>query len=464
MRKRMLLVACGPVSCRKRWSEARMMQNGVNGKVWSVPAFLVPAFVLGAAHMWRAGDAGGATACLVWLLACFGRRAWMRPVCFAALVLMAGEWALTAETLVRVRLAMGAPWLRLAAILAGVSMFTAAAAFLVLLGPGRTWFAGNRPRALMQAAAFLLAAVPLFLMARFAPHLLLLERILPGFGMMQGLPAGFWAAWVCGRLADRKSAMRTRLGVWRLFSLVFFGQFALALAGWSLFAMSGQMHIPVPGVIVAGMLYRGTAGFMPFLFAVSVLLAGAAWCSHLCYFGSWDAWAASASRPLRHPGPLRWRVISLGVVCAGTLLLVFWNVPTALAVLCGCALGLVMIPAALLISRKKGYAAYCTTICPLGLLACLLGRLSFWRIRRTSRCTRCGVCIRVCRYGALDAKRLEVGSPGLSCTLCRDCMNVCPHGGWTMGWLGMGTGGGAEQAFVALLSGMHALFLFSAMV
>lgn len=433
-------------------------------RAFFVPVFLVPAFVLGAAHLWRAGGAGSAVACLLWALSCFGRRAWMRPVSAAALTVLAGEWVRTTEVLMQIRLAMGAPWMRLVVILLAVAAFTVTAAILVWTGPGRAWFSRSRERAHMQAAGFLLAALPLCAMARFAPHLLLLDRLLPGFGMVQGLLAGFWAAFICARLADRKAAARTRLRAWRLFSLVFFGQFALSAAGWSLFSMTGELHVPVPGVIVAGMLYRGTAGFMPFLFAVSVLLVGAAWCSHLCYFGSWDACAATAARPSRHPGPLRWRVLSLLVVCAAALLLSFCDVPPAAAALCGALLGLVMIPAALFVSRKKGWAAYCTTVCPLGLLACLLGRLSFWRVRTTSRCTSCGACTRVCRYGALDASRLAAGGPGLSCTLCRDCLNVCPHGGLSLRWLGMGAGGGAEKAFVALASAMHALFLFSAMV
>ena len=444
-----------------------MAQSGMNRKkearAWPVPAVLVPAFMLGAAHLWRAGAVGGALVCLVWAAACFSRRAWMRPLSAAALAFLAGEWALTAQMLVHIRLAVGAPWMRLAAILLGVSGFTVIAAFLAWAGPGRAWFARGRDMAVMQATSFVLAAVPLFFMARVAPHLLLLERMLPGFGMLQGLAAGCWGAWICGRLARKNDANRVRLRTWRLFSAVFFGQFVLAAAGWSLFAMTGALHIPVPGVIVAGMLYRGTAGFMPVLFLVSVLLTGAAWCSHLCYFGSWDAWAASSTRPSSHPGPMRWRVVSLAVVCGCTLLLLLLHAPLAAAVGCGVLLGLILVPAALFVSRRKGWACYCTMICPLGLLACLFGRASFWRIRRTSRCTSCGACLRVCRYGALDEKRLQAGSPGLSCTLCRDCLNACRHEGLCMTWLGLGASGMAERSFVALMAGMHSLFLFSAM-
>lgn len=427
-----------------------------------VPVFLILSFILGAAHLWRSGQAGAAFVCLAWGLICVSRRAWMRPVSFAALLFLAVEWIVTVQTLVHIRVAMQAPWIRLALILTGVTAVTAGAALLTWASSGRAWFCRERGVACMQVTSFLLAAVPLLLMTQFSPHLLLAERFFPGFGMVQAWLAGVWSSRICARLYDRRTAPRTRMRVWRLFSVVFFGQFVLALLGWSLFAMTGELHIPVPGVIIAGAIYRGSAGFMPVLFLVSLMLVGAAWCSHLCYFGSWDAWAASGRRPSVHPGPLRWRVLSLMLVCGAAFVL--RRVPSGVSVACGAALGFLMLPVSLLVSRTKHWAAYCTTVCPLGLLSCLLGRLSFWRIRRTASCTRCGACTRICRYGALDRNRLEAGSPGLSCTLCRDCLNVCAHGGLCMTWLGLGAGGAAERAFVVLAAAMHSLFLFSAMV
>lgn len=444
-----------------------MHQNGGSGekvaRAWLAPVFFVPALALAAAHVWRAGQAGEAAAVILWALMCLRRRAWMRPLTAALLLLLAGEWLVTTQSLMEMRVALGRPWTRLAIIMLAVTAFTAGAALLTSAKAGRAWFCRGRERGFMQAAAFLLVFVPLFGMARFAPQLMLVHRLAPGFGVMQALAAGCWSAWVCARLADRTKAGRTRLFAWRLFSVVFFAQFFLSLAGWSLFSMTGEWHIPVPGVIVAGALYRGTAGFMPLLFAVSVLVLGAAWCSHLCYFGSWDAWAASRAKPSPHPGPLRWRARSLLLVCLAALALRYVaSLPAAVA--CGAALGLVMIPAAFFVSRRRGWAAYCTLICPLGLLSCLAGRLSPWRVRRSATCTLCGACTRVCRYGALTKERLEAGGPGLSCTLCRDCLNACPRGGLTMTCAGHGAGGRAEKAFVVLACALHALFLFSAMV
>lgn len=426
-----------------------------------VPVLVTAALVPAAAHLLRTGSAGGAAACLFWALACLSRRAWMRPVCVAMLLCFAAEWLFTMRELVMVRLAMDAPWRRLVVILLGVAALTAVAALVVRGRLGRAWFCRERETSLMQAASFVLAALPLLGMALLAPHLLLLERLMPSFGVVQAQAAGFWAAWLCARLADERRARRARMLVWRLFSVVFFVQFAPAAAGWTLFAMTGELHVPVPGVIVAGALYRGTVSFMPLLFLVSVLLAGPAWCSHLCYFGSWDAWAASSSRPSPHPGPLRFRALSLLVVCAAALLLAC--VPDAPAAVFAASLGLLLPPAAWWLSRRKGWAAYCTCLCPLGLLACLLGRLSPWRLRKNDACTFCGACAGACRYGALDAAAPEKG-PGLSCTLCRDCSLRCPHRGLSLTWFGMGGDGRAERAFVSLMSAMHALFLFSAMV
>lgn len=419
--------------------------------------------LLGAAHLWRAGREDGALLCLLWAAACLGRAAWMRVLSAAALVFFCAEWLFTLEALVQMRLASGAPWMRLAAILLGVAAFTALAAGMLFSAYGRAWFCRGREQALMQGAAFLLAFVPLYCMARYAPHLLLAERFVPGAGVAQAFAAGLWSAFVCGLLADGKKAYRARMRVWRLFSVVFFGQMLLAAAGWAVFSMSGELHVPVPGVIVAGLAYRGELSFMPVLFLVSVLLAGSAWCSHLCYFGSWDAWAASFARPARHPGPLRWRALSLAVVC-GAALLLSRGASASAAVACGVALGLAMLPVSAFISRKKGWAAYCTAICPLGLLACLLGRLSPWRLRRTSACTACGACARLCRYGALTEKGPAEHGPGPSCTLCRACLNACPRGGLCMTFLGKGADGRAERAFTALVSAMHAVFLFTAMV
>ncbi len=433
--------------------------------VWSkrlVPFCVSVSFALAAAHFWRAGQDGVAVCCLGWIGLSLGRAAWVRPLTTLLLFLLAAEWLVTAGRLIQMRMLLGEPWLRLAGILLAVAACSQLSGLLVWEGPGRAWFRRAREHAAEQALTFMLVVGILLVPLVLYPDLFLAERLAPGFGILQVFCAGMWGALVCRLLLDRRRAPRVRVRIWRLFSLVFFGQFALAALGYTVFYMTGEPHVPVPGVIVGGVLYRCAAGFMLLLFLVSVLLVGSAWCSHLCYLGALDTLPSSRSGASpRHP--LLWRACVLALVCAGALLLRLCNAPAAFAVAGGLALGLVMFPL-LFAGRKRGYAVYCTTVCPLGFLACLLGKLSFWRIRRTEACVLCGRCTRACRHGALTPERLAAGSPGLSCTLCRDCLSACPHGGLAMSWAGRGLSGRAERAFVMLVSSMHAVFLFSAMV
>ncbi len=439
---------------------------------WPVPAAVLLTCLLFAAHLTRAGAHGTALACLIWALLCFLRRAWMRCACTVILCVFAVRWFMTGSSLIQMRLMMGAPWLRLVAIIGGIALFTLLSCALVWSGRGRGWFYKKQEHALPMALGFLLTCLLMLPPLSSYPPMLLADRFFRfQAGALQVLAAGLWAAFVAGRLLNKSLAAKTRLRIWPLFSLVFFAQFALALAGCGIFSMTGSLHIPVPGVIIGGAVYRLHPGFMLFLFLFSVILAGPAWCSHLCYFGSWDALAASCSKPSPHPHPLRWRLVSLVVVIVCALALRLAGAPTEAACACGIFLGILIMPAALLFSRKKGIPVYCTMICPLGLISCLAGRLSPWRMRNSSKCTQCGACAKICRYGALTKETLQKGRPGLSCTLCRDCEAACRHGAMQLTFAGrcgqtVGRDGipAAEQVFAAIVSALHAAFLFTAMV
>ena len=295
------------------------------------------------------------------------------------------------------------------------------------------------------------------------PQLLVLERFLPQWGSLQLALAGMWAALAAGWLSSKKSP-QLRMRLWRLFSLVFFAQLVLGLLLESRFLLSGQLHLPVPGLIAAAPVYRGGGWFMLGLFTFSTLLAGAAWCSHLCYFGVWDTVAASGRKAVPPP---RWmsrlRLVFFGLMLAVPAVLRLSGAPTGVAVALGLALGLLLLPVAVLLSRRYGSACYCLAVCPLGLVANWLGKIAPWRIRRTDACMHCLACIRVCRYGALTPERLKEGRPGPGCTLCRDCLSVCRHGGLAVTLYGK-TCGAAESSFVVLLSIMHTVFLAVARV
>jgi hypothetical protein len=239
--------------------------------------------------------------------------------------------------------------------------------------------AWTAPAAAFTLTAGLLAVIQL----KVARPMLLAERFVPGAGWAELLLLAVYAAWLAGRMQDPSASARWRRRVWSLFSAVFFGQLLLGLAGFERLLMSGKLHLPIPALIVAGPLYRGEGLFMPILFVSTLLLVGPAWCSHLCYVGSWDL--AFASRQ-RHPKPLpRWRerarVAMLATVALAAIVLRLLGASPMVAA--GVAIGFAVagIGVMALVSRRTGSMAHCTLWCPIGLLSVILGKLSPFRMR-----------------------------------------------------------------------------------
>jgi len=116
---------------------------------------------------------------------------------------------------------------------------------------------------------------------------LLADRYLPGSGFAEILVLAVYASCVVRIILKAPRTARIRSRIWALFSLVFFGQLVLGLAGMERMLMTGDLHLPVPALILAGPVYRGHGLFMPILYGSTVLLVGPAWCSFLCYIGSW---------------------------------------------------------------------------------------------------------------------------------------------------------------------------------
>jgi polyferredoxin len=247
-----------------------------------------------------------------------------------------------------------------------------------------------------------------------------------------------------------------------LFSLVFFAQLGLGLAGLQSMLMTGELHLPIPALILAGPVYRGEGLFMPVLYTVTIILVGPAWCSWLCYVGAWDDFAARRRKGGNRPVP-GWAthvlrgVILLGIL--GTAFLFRWlHVPIRVAVGLAVGFGLAGVGVMFFFSRQSGYMIHCTVICPIGLISNLAGRISPWRLRIDPSCTQCGLCSRVCRYSALEKQDLEKGRPGLTCTLCGDCIGQCPNGLISYRFPGLSP----EQArtvFLVLVVSIHTLFL-----
>jgi polyferredoxin len=290
--------------------------------------------------------------------------------------------------------------------------------------------------------------------------LLLAERFIPGAGWVEVLLLGLYAAWIAGRMLDPAAQPRWRRRVWLVFSTVFFAQLALGLLGADLLLMTGELHLPVPALIIAGPLFRMEGLFMLLLFVSTVLLVGPAWCSHLCYIGAWDH---ATSRARKRPKPLpawsrevRWAILIMTPVSA--LALRAAGVPVLAAGGLALAFGLAGVALMMFWSRRSGAMTHCVVFCPLGLLADLLGKLSPFRVAIGDGCTRCLKCTRVCRYDALNKAQIERKKPALSCTLCGDCVGSCAEGQLHYTLAGR-PAKAARPAFIVLAAAIHAVFL-----
>lgn len=314
------------------------------------------------------------------------------------------------------------------------------------------------PAAIAAALLTLALLVPAEL--KTPQPMLLLGRFVPwGSWIEAGLLAAyaFAVAWL---FRDPAGHARWRPRLWRLFSVVFFGQLALGLLGFERFLMSGNLHPPVPAVILAGPIYRGGGLFMVSLLLGTIVLVGPAWCSHLCYVGAWDELAAHARK---HPGALPpWRHAARGgmlaLVLGAALALRAWAVPPLNAALVALGFGAVGLGVTLVVSRRLGVMAHCTVFCPVGLVVDLLGRLNPFRVRIADGCTACGACSAACRYQALEPAHLAARRPGLTCTLCGECLPKCRQGFMHYHLPGLSPRT-ARIAFLALAAALHAVFL-----
>jgi len=319
----------------------------------------------------------------------------------------------------------------------------------------------NSTTRLRIAAAGLLSLGMLCLVQGLVrPPMLLAERFVPGAGWAEAALLAAYAALVCRAMLDPARQPRWRRFTWRLFSVVFYGQLLLGLAGLEKCLMTGKLHLPVPAVIAAGPAWRGDGFFMLGLFLTTLLLVGPAWCSHLCYLGAWDDLAATRRRVAR-PLP-RWMragkiAFALAVILAA-FLMGFAEVPGHAAAVTGGVFGILGVGVMAWFSRRSGAMSHCLFWCPIGVLATVLGRLSPFRLPIDPSCTGCKACFRACRYDALSEEDLERGRPALSCTLCGDCVTSCRSLSIRYRFVAL-SGDRARALFIVLVSALHAVFL-----
>ncbi|MCP4155240.1 MAG: 4Fe-4S binding protein [bacterium] len=426
-----------------------------------VPVIL--SFILLAAHYSRASQDWTALLFLFLPLLLFVKKKWVMRVQQSFLLFGSYVWIKTAVFLVNVRMEMGRPWLRLLIILGTVALFTLWGALMFEKKSMRQRYQQDDSPWIPQFSAFLLTVVLLaIVLFKVKLPMLLLERFLPGSGWIEVVLAAFYAGWLVEKLSAAGAAHYSRLRrtLWLVFSAVFFLQLAVGLAGIEKLLMTGKLHVPVPAMILAGPLLRGAGFFMPVLFLATLVIVGPAWCSFLCYVGSWDNAAAKVQkepRPLPKNKTL-FRLIILAVVAIVALSLRFAGVDGVVATAAGVLFGIAGVGVMILFSRKNGNMTHCVVYCPIGLLTNLIGRLSPFRLRIADTCTDCGACRSSCRYDALTEEDIKKREPGFTCTLCGDCTGTCKHNALQYRFLNLSPGT-ARILFLVLVVSLHAVFL-----
>lgn len=318
---------------------------------------------------------------------------------------------------------------------------------------------GSGPAAPL-AAGFLTFTILVIVQLAVSRPVLIAERLLPGAGWLEIALLSCYAVFLVRKMANPRLSAKWRSRIWLWFSAVFFIQLALGIAGFERFLMTGELHLPVPAVIIAGPLYRGEGLFMPILLGATLLLVGPAWCSYLCYLGAWDDRAA---RALRKPRSLpRWRrtlqvTIGLGTVATALGLRLAGAQPTA-AILLGGVFGLVGVAIMLWWSRRTGQMTHCIAWCPIGALATWFGRLSPFRLRIGAACNDCGACTTFCRYDALTEHDIAQRRPGATCTLCGDCIRSCKDRVIEYRLPGL-SADPSRLTFLVLVVSLHAVFM-----
>lgn len=421
---------------------------------------LILSCLLLAAHHSRAGQPGLVGLWLTVPLILLIRRRWSDIVLQMLMAAGAGIWVAATLGYVHQRQAAGIPFGRLVAILSTVAAFTLAAGLLLNLRGRRAVLPAVDPVGPGLGSFLVTLAVLIPVQFFVHPAGLLAERFLPSSGWWEMTALALYAGWLSDRLRDARQIRRLRPRAWLAFSLIFFTQLILGLSGFERLLMTGKLHLPVPALIAAGPIFRGTGFFMAILFSTSVLLVGPAWCSWLCYIGAWDD---RATRHQPRPGKLpRWRpamrVAILVVVLATAFVLGRLGVSSATAGMLAAGFGLAGVGLMVFWSRRTGHMTHCTAFCPMGWFATRLGKVSPWRLRIAPSCTDCGACSPACRYDALYPEDVARRMPGEACTLCGDCLSNCPTGSIGLRFPGL-TATHARTVFFALVCALHAAWI-----
>lgn len=314
----------------------------------------------------------------------------------------------------------------------------------------------------LPLAVFIFVLTSLSLIHIKAPgEILIAERFFPGWGWLQILITSLYGAVLVKKMADPLRQPHWRRVSWTVFSVLFFAQLLLGLTLEARFLMTGKLHWPIPAMILAGPVYRADISFMAILFLSTVILAGPAWCSQLCYFGAFDNLLAHGGRPATKPIKgkygLKFTMLLLVIVSALIFRIAgfssFWT--TAMAG----AFGLGGIIVMFVFSKSQSRMIHCLVYCPIGTIVHYLGRMNPFRVViEDTSCTDCMLCSISCRYDALSVTDVRSRRAGRTCTACGDCISTCRGHSLRYKFLNLSSDA-ARNLYLFLTISLHTVFL-----
>src|SRR6056297_609288 len=285
-------------------------------------------------------------------------------------------------------------------------------------------------RTVLSISVFIATAVLLaFVQVKVDNPILILERFISGGGWIEILMPASYGAIVAWFMYDPARSSRWRQVTWLVFSFVFFSQLVLGVTVSEKFLMTGELHLPIPMMIMSGPIYRGDFSVMTILFVSTILLSGPAWCSHFCYFGALDGWAAGKKKRRKRLEKIwRLKIPFILIIIAVTILLRMLNVELLTATYIAIGFGVGGLAVMLIFSRAKGQMVHCLTWCPIGTIVSGAKHVNPIRLTIKDSCTNCMLCSSHCKYNALKKEDILSRKPAATCTLCGDCVSSCHAG------------------------------------
>ena len=420
--------------------------------------YLFPSLIsllLTMAHFLRHDEMGWFSVYLILPFLLFFKRKYIHHIYNLMIWISSFFWVKTTILLVTSRMLDGGPVIRLSIIMCSVILFVLFSAFYHLRSiRNYKKFQGNY--SFKSVVAFLVTTLSLVLLNTYLPFpIILVERFLPGFAILEIFLIGVYASFLVDKIIVEKDIKKWRSYIWFVFSIIFFGQLVLGGLVDLRFLQTGSLHFPIPAYIIAGPVYRGSGFFMITLFLSTIILIGPAWCSYLCYVGSWDLLFSKKKTSKQVSFFSHWYRIPMlifVIIVAFILGNYFNNFNLVILVT---SLFIILSFVMMFYSYKNGVMIHCTRFCPIGLFANLLGRINPVRLKIDSSCTSCNICTIYCKYDALRPIDILNRKAGLTCTLCGDCMEACSQKSinYMIGKYKI------NEAFLLILIYVHAVFL-----